>query len=95
MRTWGGKTADGTDPDDPTGKKRRKAEQERAEAGDEAAEASASFHSGPVEEAVLAPGSAPEAPPPAPGIVPDGVTAPRDPTTPGMAVAEQAAPRSR
>lgn len=95
VRTWGGKTADGTDPDDPTGKKRRKAEQERAEAGDEAAEASASFHSGPVEEAVLAPGSAPEAPPPAPGIVPDGVTAPRDPTTPGMAVAEQAAPRSR
>ena len=71
VRTWGGKTPDGADPDDPDGTKARKEAAERAEADAETARQHAAFRSGPSDHVHAPPPLGPEGPPEPPPQVPD------------------------
>ena len=74
LRSWGGRTPDGTDPTDPKGKEARREAKEEAEQAEAAAREDAAHRTGPVIELGPQSDAPPDAPPDAPS--PDTPTRP-------------------
>lgn len=70
VKTWGGKTPDGTDPEDSEGKNKRKEQEKRAEEEANIRRNENAFRSGGIEEVIAEPPLGPEPPPPPPAAVP-------------------------